>query len=131
MSKPTRDKIFYNPSFMVILMPQSREKNLGSFSERLCENNQMCFAKPALSKVEGLNLTEPLRDASLRDCADRVSVHLCVISQVNSWLLFGFLGNFENNLASRVTGRDLFLGLNCFRKWERLRHDHFDFLLVD
>jgi hypothetical protein len=91
----------------------------------------MCFAKPVLSKVEGLNMTAPLRDAWLRDCADRVPVHLCVISQMNGWLLFGFLGNFKNNLASRVTGPDLFLGFNCFRKRERLRHDHFDFLLVD
>ena len=46
-------------------------------------------------------------------------------------LLFGFFGNFENNLAARVTSRDLFVGLNCFRKRERLRHNHFDFLLVD
>ena len=107
-------------------------KNLGSFSKSLVrKQNQKRLAKPVLSKVEGLNTTMPLRDAWLRDCTDRASVHLCIRRQLISSVLFGFFGNFKNNLAARVTSRDLFLGPNRFRKRERLRHDHFDFLLVD
>jgi len=65
-----------------------------------------------------------------RLCRSR-PVHPCAMPHLNSWLLFWFVGNFENNLATRVTSRDLFLGFNCFRKRERARHNHFDFLLVN
>ena len=99
-------------------------KNLGSFSGSLLRKQ----IRDVSVRSTGDRRSEM---PGLRDCAERVPVHLCVIPQVNSWLLFGFLGNFKNNLASRVTGRDLFLGLHCFGKREGSRHDHFDFLLVD
>ena len=54
--------------------------------------------------------------SELQDFAERVPIYSYVIPQMNSWLLFGFLSNFENNLAARVTRRDLFLGLNCLQK---------------
>jgi hypothetical protein len=82
--------------------PAGAGEEFGSFLNRSCETTQRRFAS--------LNMTGP---------------------QATSWLLFGFFGNFENNLAARVTSRDLFLSFNCLRKWERLRHYHFDFLLVD
>jgi hypothetical protein len=46
------------PSYNVILIPQSREKNLGSFLGRYSmEIDQRCFAEPVLSKAEELNMT--------------------------------------------------------------------------
>ena len=46
------------PSYNVILIPESREKNLGSFLGRYSmEIDQKCFAEPVLSKAEGLNMT--------------------------------------------------------------------------
>ena len=46
------------PSYNVILIPQSREKNLGSFlGQYSMEIEQKCFAEPVLSKAEGLNMT--------------------------------------------------------------------------
>lgn len=107
-------------------------KNLGSFSESLVrKHNQKRLAKPVLSKVEGLNIYSVVKGCLVARLHYRASVDLCIRCQLISSLLFRFFGNFENNLAARVTSRDLFLGLNCFRKRERLRHNHFDFLLID
>jgi len=50
---------------------------------------------------------------------------------MNRWPLLGFVSNFENNFATRVASRDLFLGFHRFGQRERLRDDYLDFLLVD
>jgi hypothetical protein len=71
------------------------------------------------------------RANQLRDRVDRFPIHSCVIAQANRWLLLRFIGDFENDLATCVTSRDLFLRFDRFGKWERLRHDYLDFLLVD
>src|SRR5881227_827303 len=39
--------------------------------------------------------------------------------------------NTDKTTAIEPTSCDLFMSFHCFRKRERLRHDDFDFLLVD
>ena len=52
-------------------------------------------------------------------------------STFKGWVLLWLVSDFENNLAARVTSRDLFLRFCRVRKRERLRNNHLDFLLVD
>jgi len=64
MRPPIQDKFFLRPIVYCHSNLQSREKNLGSFSESLVrQQSQKRLAKSVLSKVEGLNTTAPFRDA--------------------------------------------------------------------
>ncbi len=55
--------LLLKPSHDVILISQSREKNLGSNLDRITNGDeQRCFAKPVLSEAEGLNMTEPFME---------------------------------------------------------------------
>ncbi len=56
--------LLLKPSHDVILISQSREKNLGSNLDRITNGDeQRCFAKPVLSEAEGLNMTEPFMES--------------------------------------------------------------------
>ena len=46
-------------------------------------------------------------------------------------LLLRLVTNFKNDLPARVASRHLLLRFHRFRKWECLRHDYFDFLVID
>ena len=129
MRPPIQDKFFLESILSVIL---NEMKNLGSFSESHSAETKSEASREACPEQS----RRAQYDSAVQGCLIarlhyRASVHLCIRCQLISSPLFGFFGNFENNLAARVTSRDLFLGLNCFRKRERLRHNHFDFLLVD
>jgi hypothetical protein len=41
------------------------------------------------------------------------------------------VSDFENNLAARVTSRDLFLRFRGVCEWERLGDDYLDLVFVD
>jgi len=45
--------------------------------------------------------------------------------------LLRLVTNFKNYFTARVASRHLFLRLHRFRKRECLRHDYFDFLVID
>jgi hypothetical protein len=63
-------------SHSVILIPQLREKNLGSNLERSTNGDkQRCFAKPVLSEAEGLNMTTPFIEWVLTRLGE-VKLHL-------------------------------------------------------
>jgi hypothetical protein len=132
MRPPIQDKFFLESILIVILIPLAREKNLESFSESHSAETKSEASREACPEQS----RRPQYDSAVQgyliaSLHYRASVHLCTGCQLISSPLFGFFGDFENNLAARVTSRDLFLGLNRFRKRKRLRHNHFDFLLVD
>ena len=69
MRPPIQDKFFLES--MLSCHSKGTEESRIIFWIALAETNRRRFAKPVLSKVEGLKITAPLREAWLRDWADR------------------------------------------------------------